>query len=96
MKLLSEPQIQEQLAGLSDWSCNGHTLQKEFRFADFVQAFGWMTSVALCAETLNHHPEWKNVYNRVNVELTTHDVSGLTALDFQLAARMDALSRARG
>lgn len=65
---------------------------KTYRFSDFVQAFGWMTKVALAAEKLNHHPEWRNAYNRVDVVLTTHDAKGLTALDLRLAARMDALA----
>jgi len=67
-------------------------IAKSYRFADFVQAFGWMTKVALSAEKLDHHPEWRNVYNRVDVVLTTHDAGGLTALDLQMAERMDALA----
>jgi 4a-hydroxytetrahydrobiopterin dehydratase len=67
-------------------------LSKTFRFADFGTAFGWMTRVALAAEKADHHPEWKNVYNRVEVTLTTHDAGGLTALDLDLASRMDELA----
>ncbi|MCB1405244.1 MAG: 4a-hydroxytetrahydrobiopterin dehydratase [Rhodobacteraceae bacterium] len=62
---------------------------KDFRFTDFSAAFGWMTRVALEAEKLDHHPEWLNVYNRVEVVLTTHDVKGLTVLDLDLARAMD-------
>jgi 4a-hydroxytetrahydrobiopterin dehydratase len=65
---------------------------KAFTFKNFVTAFGWMTSVALVGEKLNHHPEWSNVYNRVEVTLTTHDAGGLTALDIKLAKRMEALA----
>jgi 4a-hydroxytetrahydrobiopterin dehydratase len=65
---------------------------KTFRFKDFSAAFGWMTRVALEAEKLDHHPEWKNVYNRVSVELTTHDVNGLTVLDLELARAMDRMA----
>lgn len=67
-------------------------IAKSYRFSDFAQAFGWMTKVALAAEKLDHHPEWSNVYNRVEVVLTTHDAGGLTALDLKMAERMDALA----
>ncbi len=66
-------------------------IQKEFRFADFAEAFGWMTRVAMWAEKWNHHPEWSNSYNRVVVTLMTHDVEGLSALDVKLARKMDRL-----
>ncbi len=65
-------------------------IQKQFKFRDFNAGFGWMTRVALMAEKLNHHPEWSNVYNRVDVTLTTHDAGGLTALDIKLATMMEA------
>jgi len=64
-------------------------ITKSFRFADFNAAFGWMTRVALAAEKLDHHPEWFNVYNRVEVTLATHDADGVTGLDVQLAQIMD-------
>ncbi|MEM8741376.1 MAG: 4a-hydroxytetrahydrobiopterin dehydratase [Pseudomonadota bacterium] len=67
-------------------------LAKTFRFADFSAAFGWMTQIALTAEKMDHHPEWANVYNRVEVTLTTHDAGGLTQLDLDLAAAMDRLA----
>jgi len=67
-------------------------IAKRYRFKGFAEAFGWMTQVALAAEKLDHHPEWRNVYNRVEVVLTTHDAGGLTELDLQLAERMDALA----
>ena len=89
---LSDPEIHERLASLADWQRAGHKLVRTFKFGSFVEAFGWMTSVALVAEKLDHHPEWKNVYNRVEVELTTHDAGGITALDFDLAAKMSELA----
>ncbi len=67
-------------------------IRKEFMFRNFVEAFGWMTRVALHAEKLNHHPEWSNVWNRVDVTLITHDCDGLSDLDIRLAKRMDALT----
>ncbi len=67
-------------------------IQKTYVFADFVEAFGWMTRVAIWAEKWNHHPEWDNVYKTVNVVLTTHDVGGLSALDAKLARKMDSLA----
>lgn len=67
-------------------------IHKTFVFGNFVEAFGWMTRVALWAEKLNHHPEWDNVYKTVNVVLTTHDAGGLSALDAKLAQKMDSLA----
>lgn len=66
-------------------------ITKTYKFKGFVEAFGWMTSAALNAEAMNHHPEWSNVYNRVTVTLTTHDAGGLSALDVVLAGKMDSL-----
>lgn len=76
----------------SQWQLVGDTLNKTFRFKSFIRAFGWMSQVALWAEKLNHHPEWKNVYNRVEVVLTTHDAKGLTEKDFLLAQKMENLT----
>lgn len=67
-------------------------IAKTFVFRNFVEAFGWMTRVAIWAEKLGHHPEWRNVYKTVEVVLTTHDAGGVTALDAELAARMDVLA----
>ena len=81
------------LAGLTEngWVLDDErdAITKTFKFPNFVEAFGWMTRMAIVAEKMNHHPEWFNVYNRVEVTLTTHDVDGLSALDAELAQRMD-------
>lgn len=83
-------------AGLSELSQTGWTadesrslIHKTFRFRNFSEAFAWMARAALAAEKLNHHPDWSNSYNRVDVSLTTHDAGGLTELDLRLARRMD-------
>lgn len=82
------------LAGLSGWTLASgrEAIQKTFKFKDFSEAFGFMTRAALAAESLNHHPEWSNVWNRVDVVLTTHDAGGLTQLDVELAKTMDRLA----
>jgi 4a-hydroxytetrahydrobiopterin dehydratase len=80
------------IAQLSGWSAapDKDAIVKTFKFADFNEAFGFMTRVALMADKLDHHPEWFNVYNRVEVLLTTHDADGVTELDVQLAKFMDS------
>lgn len=89
--LLSSDQIARLLDELPGWQLLNGTLHRELRFADFNAAFGFMARVALVAETLGHHPEWSNVWNQVTIDLTTHDAGGLTALDEQLARRIDQL-----
>ena len=84
--------VQIALSERPDWEQHGDRITRTFQFADFATAFAWMSHVALAAEKLDHHPEWKNVYGRVEVELTTHDAGGLTRLDFELAAVMDAFA----
>ena len=74
------------------WDVADTKATKTFTFKNFVEAFGWMTSAAIVAEKLNHHPEWFNVYKTVDVTLTTHDTGGLSDLDLKLAKRMDALA----
>ncbi|MCY4427410.1 MAG: 4a-hydroxytetrahydrobiopterin dehydratase [Halieaceae bacterium] len=92
MGLLSEQQLDEELAKLPQWQLREEKLFRSFRFADFVEAFGFMSRVALLAETRNHHPEWSNVYNRVNIELVSHDLGGITERDTQLALAIDKLN----
>ncbi len=89
--LLSPDQIARLLDELPGWQLLNGTLHRELRFADFNAAFGFMARVALVAESLGHHPEWSNVWNRVTIDLTTHDAGGLTELDEQLARRIDQL-----
>ena len=89
---LTDAQISTQLEGISDWTVENEKLHKEFQFDSFVEAFGFMASVALIAESMNHHPEWFNVYNRVTVDLATHDAGGISALDFELAKKIDGLA----
>lgn len=95
---LSAAAITEKLGEIEGWvlSEDGKAIARSFSFRNFVEAFGFMTEAALSAEKLNHHPEWSNVYRRVDVRLITHDVDGLTELDFKLAALMDRAARARG
>jgi 4a-hydroxytetrahydrobiopterin dehydratase len=82
-------------AGLAEtlpgWTLDGEHLKRSFRFADFSQAFAFMTRVALLAERQDHHPEWFNVWNRVDIALTTHDAGGLSARDVKLARAIDRL-----
>ena len=93
LEKLTPDAVEAALTDLGDarWSVINGKLHAEFRFTDFVSAFGFMAASALVAERMNHHPEWFNVYNRVVVDLTTHDAGGLTTLDFELAAAMSAL-----
>lgn len=95
---LTEQQIIEQLAEVNDslaqeqqWAIIDGKLKKQFVFKNFIHAFGWMTQVAMHAEKLIHHPEWFNVWNKVDVTLITHDVGGLSDLDFKLIKRMEKL-----
>ena len=76
---------------LPNWVVNGDRLHRELQFKSFVEAFGFMAQVALLAESKNHHPNWSNVYNRVSISLTTHDLGGLSSLDVELASAIDAL-----
>ena len=88
---LSESSIEEKLKNLPGWSVKNDKLYKEFQFNDFNQAFGFMTRAAMEIEKMNHHPEWFNVYNRIVVELTTHDVGGITDNDVNLARILNSL-----
>jgi 4a-hydroxytetrahydrobiopterin dehydratase len=91
---LDDAEIERRLRDLPHWVLSGGKLHREYRFADFVSAFGFMASVALAAEAMNHHPEWSNVYSTVRVDLVTHDAGGITAHDFALAARIEQLAQA--
>ena len=82
------------VAALPGWSLENGKLHREFRFPNFVRAFSFMSAVALVAESLDHHPEWFNVYGRVVVDLTTHDAGGITQNDLDLARKMNELAGA--
>ena len=89
--------IDDKLAGLDGWALGGDakSITKTFKFGNFREAFGFMTESALAAEKFDHHPEWFNVYSRVDVTLTTHDAGGLTEQDFRMGKAMDKAAAAR-
>ncbi len=89
---LTDTEIQDALGRLAGWSLRDGKLHRAFQFGDFVEAFGFMTRAALLAEKHNHHPEWFNVYNRVVVDLTTHDAGGISQRDVDLAAALNSLT----
>jgi 4a-hydroxytetrahydrobiopterin dehydratase len=88
---LSRNEIDSRLAELPGWDVQDERLHRHFDFSDFIEAFGFMTRVAILAEKMDHHPNWSNVYDKVDVYLTTHDAGGLTVLDFALAEQMSRL-----
>jgi 4a-hydroxytetrahydrobiopterin dehydratase len=88
---LTPEAVAEGLAGLGAWTERGGKLHRDCAFADFNQAFGFMTRVALIAERMNHHPEWRNVWNRVEIDLVTHDSGGITQLDLDMARAIEEL-----
>ena len=88
---LSSDEIQTELKKVAGWVIQDAKLHKEFQFSSFIEAFGFMTQLALVAESMNHHPEWFNVYNRVVIDLTTHDAGGISNLDFELASKANVL-----
>ncbi len=94
---LDRAAIDENLSELGGWTlaADGLSISKTFKFRNFVEAFGFMTEAALAAEKFNHHPEWFNVYSRVEVKLTTHDVGGLTDHDVKLAKAMEKAAACR-
>ena len=91
MTRLLESDIEEELKKLTGWSVKNDKLHKEFQFNNFNQAFGFMTRAAMEIEKMNHHPEWFNVYNRITVNLTTHDAGGITNNDVNLARILNSL-----
>ena len=91
--LLSAQELTSLVELLPNWGIQNSKLRREWQFKNFVEAFGFMTKVAMISEKLNHHPEWSNVYSKVTIELTTHDLKGLTDLDVQLAKAIDSLNQ---
>ena len=92
VKLTGE-QIQKELASLQGWSVVNGKLHKDFVFADFIEAFGFMSKASMHIEKMNHHPEWFNVYNKIKVELVTHDAGGITQNDINLARTLNSLAK---
>ncbi|OWY67364.1 4a-hydroxytetrahydrobiopterin dehydratase [cyanobacterium TDX16] len=90
---LSEAELKKALGELSGWSIEAEKLHRQYQFKSFVEAFGFMSSLALVAESMGHHPEWFNVYNRVTIDLTTHDAGGITAKDVELARKANQLAK---
>lgn len=89
---LSDSQIEGALGELDGWALENGKLHRDFKFGNFVQAFGFISSAALEAEKMDHHPEWCNVYNKVSVDLVTHSAGGITSLDVELAKKLNALT----
>ena len=93
MDKLTDAEITKALAGLRGWNVADGKLHREYRFPDFSHAIGFMMTAAPAIERLNHHPEWSNVYNRVTVDLTTHDAGGITQMDCFLAALLEGIAQ---
>ena len=89
---LDESQLQSALTTLPSWSLAQGKLHREYKFADFIHAFGFMAASAMAIEKMNHHPEWFNVWNKVIVDLTTHDAGGVSAKDVELAKLLDGFA----
>jgi len=88
---MTDDEARARLAEVAGWDLREGQLHRRFEFKDFVGAFGFMSSVALLAESMNHHPDWSNAYNRVDISLVSHDAGGLTDRDFKLAAAINRL-----
>ncbi len=88
-KVLERDDLSRRLSTAKGWEVKGGKLHKEFTFGTFPEAFGFMTAVALIAESMNHHPEWTNVFNRVTIDLATHSAGGITEKDFALLERIE-------
>jgi len=89
---LADDELKAAVASLPGWSLENAKLHKQYAFADFAHAFGFMATAAVLIEKMNHHPEWSNIYNRVDVHLTTHDAGGVTNRDIELARLLDSIS----
>lgn len=92
MKKLNDSELQDLLTQLPTWSLAAGKLHREYKFADFAQAIEFINTAVPAIEKLDHHPEWSNVYNRVTVDLTTHDAGGITTKDFELATLLEGIS----
>jgi 4a-hydroxytetrahydrobiopterin dehydratase len=90
---LTDAEIRAALSGLPGWTVEAGKLHREYEFDDFVHAFGFMATAAIAIEALGHHPEWFNVYHRVRIDLVTHDAGGITALDVELASKLESFAK---
>jgi len=90
---LDNKEFEEELKKLKGWQSSQTSIKKSFKFKNFIEAFGFMTAVAVEAESMNHHPDWSNSYNKVDVKLTTHSMGEVTRKDIELAKKIDKLSR---
>ena len=86
---LTNNEIESELQGLEGWTLQGGKLHKTFHFADFITAWDFMSRIALIAQSMDHHPDWSNVYSTVTIDLSTHDAGGITKLDLELAHKMN-------
>ncbi len=93
MEKLTPEQISAALSNLPGWTVENGKLHRQYKFADFIHAFGFMATAAIAIEKMNHHPEWCNVWNRVTVDLTTHDAGGISQMDVDLAGTLEALAK---
>ena len=93
MTTLTAAEIASALLSLPSWSVKENKLHREYRFADFIHAFGFMATAAIAIEKMNHHPEWSNVWNRVTIDLTTHDAGGISEKDVHLAQTLETLAK---
>ena len=93
MKKMTDAEIAAGVTGLNGWTVQHGKLHREYKFADFPHAFGFMATAAPMIEKMNHHPEWSNVYSRVIVDLHTHDAGGITQRDFDLAALLEGVAK---
>lgn len=91
IKKMSTQEVEAGLKELPGWDLKDQKLHRELKFKNFVPAFGFMTQAAIIAEKMNHHPEWSNVYSRVNIDLTTHEAGGISQRDFELAQEMNLI-----
>lgn len=91
--LLTQAELEEAIRQLPGWTYLSGKLHREYQFADFIHAFGFMATASIAIEAMNHHPEWTNVYSRVTVNLSTHDVGGITELDVELAGKLERIAR---
>lgn len=91
--MLTQAELEEAVRQLPGWTYLAGKLHREYKFADFVHAFGFMATASMAIEAMNHHPEWSNVYGRVTVDLSTHDAGGITELDVELAGKLEKIAR---